>query len=698
MATTTKTIDSLMPNSSSSLSPRLLDHVLSVMWLFLCTSLVSRKPHYIHVFYSFAVSWLVAGILLLLLRRLNKQRNTSSTFHASHRNAVTVQHGIAVIALSISLFVQTSSSPSHCYSILAGYLAFDHWFVALKKLHKPLRRTVQDAVTLTCSVILLANLTTERATSTSSSTTTVTADYQDNAWLVVAAYLVYDLVQHWQSLWLHLEANASPTIKCFDDESIDSATSCNVSAPSPSILADKLLATKDTNGKPVSDSNNNNTWIIHGVAYRLDDYVDKHPGGKEAILLGQSRDCTALFESYHPFSKSHVQVLNKYRVDKNSTLASENDTVPPRDEFYATLAQKVQAKLRCHHIDPMRDRVATTQRTLYYGVVALCVIVCGYAHCKGSIWGSFLFAVFGWLLGALGHDAGHYCVSHVPWINDAGVWAMSLLCNPMLWQHQHTYAHHSHTNDFYKDPDMHHFETLLRVHRRFQRKNIHSWQQHWLYVMFAYMFVVFGTCFYIPWGMLQDGASLYGMVQWTDKSRPLRYFGFVAHVIAYVGIIMVLPYFVHATWLSAWAAVTVHVSTSGLIFAIFSQINHLNEASLDLSEKQDFSSDPKRQKLLAESWAAQQIETSNNFASQSTLWHFLSNGLNYQIEHHLFPGLNHCHLHLIAPVVKETCKEFGVTYKCYDTWSEIMQATLDWLHQLAIEEDAQEAASAIKID
>ena len=275
---------------------------------------------------------------------------------------------------------------------------------------------------------------------------------------------------------------------------------------------------------------------------------------------------------------------------------------------------------------------------------------------------------------------------------------MCLLCNPMLWQHQHTYAHHSHTNDFDQDPDLHHFETLLRVHRRFQNKDIHSWQRNPVYVTFAYMFVVFGTCFWIPLGMIQDGASLYGMVSWTDRKRPLRYLGFVLHVVAYFGIIMILPYFVHNSWLSAWAAVTAHVSTTGLIFAIFSQINHLNEASLNLKEQSESRTDEKQRALVADSWAAQQVETSNNFASQSTLWHFLSNGLNYQIEHHLFPGLNHCLLHHIAPIVEQTCDEYGVRYKSYETWNDIMQATLKWLNQLAAETDVHESNFATKVD
>ena len=46
-------------------------------------------------------------------------------------------------------------------------------------------------------------------------------------------------------------------------------------------------------------------WFIHGNGYDLKEFVERHPGGKEAILLGRGRDCTALVESYHPFSNQH---------------------------------------------------------------------------------------------------------------------------------------------------------------------------------------------------------------------------------------------------------------------------------------------------------------------------------------------------------------------------------------------------------
>ena len=258
-------------------------------------------------------------------------------------------------------------------------------------------------------------------------------------------------------------------------------------------------------------------------------------------------------------------------------------------------------------------------------------------------------------------------------MNDLGVWGMSLLCNPIMWQHQHT-------NEFDHDPDLHHFHLLLRVHHRVKQQDFYKNQRSLSYVLFAYTFVVFGTCFWIPLDMMRTG-FLYGIVEYTDRNRPLRAFGVMAHMTTYVFTIMIIPFFTATSWYVALAAVLIHISTSGLLFGIFSQVNHLSEACLNsdaISRKTT-----SRSTMLQNSWAAAQVETSNNFAPSSHFWHILSNGLNLQIEHHLFPSINHSHLHIIAPVVEQTCKEFGVKYKCFRSWSDVFCATLNWLDQLA---------------
>lgn len=162
---------------------------------------------------------------------------------------------------------------------------------------------------------------------------------------------------------------------------------------------------------------------------------------------------------------------------------------------------------------------------------------------------------------------------------------------------------------------------------------------------------------------------------------PRRTCGMRVHFVGYTVLVLVMPFVVHNTWIGAALAVLAHVSTSGMLFALFSQINHLNHDSLDTAALQGYQSHREGKN----SWAMRQVETSNNFATHSGVWHVLSNGLNLQIEHHLFPGLNHCHLHHITDTVQETCAEYGVRYKSYEGWWDVFAATREWLDRLSKE-------------
>ena len=147
-----------------------------------------------------------------------------------------------------------------------------------------------------------------------------------------------------------------------------------------------------------------NLWWIHGNGYDLKDFVENHPGGVEAILLGKGRDCTALVESYHAFSGERVwKILEKYRSATNRqededereadefatgqgiTLPSteqHNGRVP--DFFYELLKERVTNVLRSKGIDPVKDRGASKTRTAYYLVVLISWLYTGYLHCSVS--------------------------------------------------------------------------------------------------------------------------------------------------------------------------------------------------------------------------------------------------------------------------------------------------------------------------
>ena len=75
-------------------------------------------------------------------------------------------------------------------------------------------------------------------------------------------------------------------------------------------------------------------------------------------------------------------------------------------------------------------------------------------------------------------------------------------------------------------------------------------------------------------------------------------------------------------------------------------------------------------------WGEQQCRHSANFCNSSNFITRFMGGINYQIEHHLFPSLCNHHLRAISPIVQRTCLEFGVPYVSVDSPSEVLRQVI----------------------
>jgi len=65
-------------------------------------------------------------------------------------------------------------------------------------------------------------------------------------------------------------------------------------------------------------------------------------------------------------------------------------------------------------------------------------------------------------------------------------------------------------------------------------------------------------------------------------------------------------------------------------------------------------------------WYKHQVITASNHGVGKQFNFLFSGGLNYQIEHHLFPNINHCHHPYIQPIVKDICIKHDIEYKEFD--------------------------------
>jgi fatty acid desaturase len=291
-----------------------------------------------------------------------------------------------------------------------------------------------------------------------------------------------------------------------------------------------------------------------------------------------------------------------------------------------------------------------------------------------------LSGLFGSLAaGHIGHDGGHFAISRkYPLLNDIGVWGFFLATNPITWQHQHTFAHHSFTNDDEKDPDLNHYDCNLVILP--DRDDNGSKNSNGAKI-FSLMYIEFGfstwaLAWWIPMLFVFE-RTYYGIIEWTDVRRWHRTVQLLLHWLFYAFTILCVPFIVQKNSKLAILQILLHLYTGGILFSFFTQVGHLADVLLNttlIAEQRN-----KRHPIAQQSWAAEQIVSTQNFNPLSHYMFYLSTGLSLQIEHHLFPYMNHCHLMKIQPIVEQTCNEYNVTYTKCSTWTETWDGLKEYL-------------------
>jgi linoleoyl-CoA desaturase len=128
----------------------------------------------------------------------------------------------------------------------------------------------------------------------------------------------------------------------------------------------------------------------------------------------------------------------------------------------------------------------------------------------------------------------------------------------------------------------------------------------------------------------------------------------------YFVIMFALPLLVFPWWQVLLGFVIVML-TVGLVMGVVFQLAHISGDA----EFPEPVGDPLH---IDNEWAMHQVQTTTDFAPRNRLLNWYIGGLNYQIEHHLLPHVCHLNYPHLAPIVRETCEEFGIRYNCYPTW------------------------------
>lgn len=278
------------------------------------------------------------------------------------------------------------------------------------------------------------------------------------------------------------------------------------------------------------------------------------------------------------------------------------------------------------------------------------------------VW-SLLIAFFSIQYGGIIHDGGHRAIAKSTWWNDFWGWTSGVIIGLGYceWRPKHN-IHHAHTNQVDEDPDID-IPLLSFTEERLREKK--GWQR-WLGKHQVY--------FYYPIGLIASFGMRIAIVPFIRKNFRFEYFG--DYLIWLAGMILWYagPFIFFDLPKALIVFFTVHLASGWYTMHIFAP-NHKGMPEVDNDVKLSF--------------IEQQIITSRNVAAH-WLTDFMYMGLNYQIEHHLFPACPRPHLGKLVPYIKEVCKKYNWEY----TTCTVIEQDLIILREMAAMSQAVYGASS----
>lgn len=270
------------------------------------------------------------------------------------------------------------------------------------------------------------------------------------------------------------------------------------------------------------------------------------------------------------------------------------------------------------------------------------------------------------------HDANHGAYSNKRWLNNVIGYSLHLLgATSFNWKLQHNVLHHSYTNVHEEDEDISP-RGALRMTPHSEWKGIHRYQ--FIYAWFLYGLLT------LVWIVIKDFTRLYryqktGFAQRHNANVFKEWCILLATKVLYIGYVFVIPVvFTSLLWWQVLLGIFIVHYIAGFILAIIFQPAHVIDGT-------EFPL-PDENRMLENNWAVHQLLTTTNFGNSSKWFSWYVGGLNFQIEHHLFPNICHVHYRAIAGIVKSTADEFGLPYKTSTTFLQALRGHARLLKQL----------------
>ena len=324
-----------------------------------------------------------------------------------------------------------------------------------------------------------------------------------------------------------------------------------------------------------------------------------------------------------------------------------------KDSFHAELKRRIQDYFQEEGISTTGNyKLYTKAIILTLGLLLLYIHLVFFTP-QSALLALLECAVLGVITAAIGfnisHDGSHGSFSKVKKVNEmAGLFLNILGANEFMWNSKHNVIHHAYTNIDGIDDDLD-AGPLLRLCETQKLRSFHRFQHFYFWA--AYSLLFFFWIFFSDYQKYFTKRIGSMPLKKMKVSDHIEFWGYkVLHLVFFAA----LP--IYTVGLLPWAlGFLVYGLVAGFVMSIVFQLAHtVRETQFPVAEATT--------NKMEDEWAIHQLKTTTNFATNNKLVTWFSGGLNFQVEHHLFPKISHVHYPAISKIVAQACMDFNIPY------------------------------------
>lgn len=280
---------------------------------------------------------------------------------------------------------------------------------------------------------------------------------------------------------------------------------------------------------------------------------------------------------------------------------------------------------------------------------------------------------FGFILACIGfnimHDANHGSYSSRKWVNEIlGLTLNALGGNSFIWKQKHNIIHHTYTNidgmddDIAKSPFIRMCSSQLWV-------PAHRVQHFYTPMLYAFSSMI--------WILFQDFEKYFRK---KIVDRPLPKMSVAEHAIFWISKLLYLLFYIAIPIvLMGWQSwllffLCMHIGLGFTLSIVFQLAHVIEETKFDSADGDA--------KQIENEWAIHQVITTANFSANNRIISWFVGGLNYQIEHHLFPRVSHIHYPALSRLVQAECTAFDLPYNTLPTFKAAVVSHFRFIRKL----------------